>query len=108
MYRKLVDRISLHHLIYLVVLLSSAMILVVVASYWKNGDLVSSLSAGSFEPRSISEQMEFNQKFFLIILLLLIIILGLVVDLAIHVARRDGFHKGLRQFNNHSSLPKLS
>lgn len=96
-------------MIYLVVLLSSAMILVVVAVYWKNGDLVNSLSAGAFvETKSISEQMEFNQNFFLILMLLLIIILGLVVDLAIHIARRDGFHKGLSQSNNHSSFPKLS
>jgi predicted exporter len=100
MYRKALERVHHRHLVYVVVLFLVLLLVATIITYRQSVGTVSQFfppTASAEDKMTLVSDFYFQQRIVLIISFALILLVGIVIDIIVHVARRDGFRDGFKR-----------
>lgn len=113
MYRRVLAKVSPRRAVYCIVFLIFILALGSCVWYWKSTSMITSAeAAGLFDTKSFGMEFITAQRLRLAIDLFVLLIIGVLLDIIVHVSKRDGFKEGRKNVKcehcSHSSSSKIN
>lgn len=108
-YKRVIEKIDHRHLVYPTITLLIILLLIGFLAYWRINVFVQEIKMGaSVNLNEIIDKSRADAIQIFIIYVSLIVIAGILLNLIVYLAKRDGFRNGFKKGLDHSSSSKVS